>query len=145
MDWSTSLAGPWLGLAVPSAPASEGSGSDGPRPPLLHHGAVIAESLERSIAFYEEVFGLRVKTRWTAMELETADGADTLPLGGAWLEDPEGRVIELLDNANPAVRTDEQEPINHIGFQVSDVPAMYEKALTAGATSRYAADPDYRR
>jgi len=135
MDWLASLAIAWWAVAASYAPSSE-TGADGKaQPPRLHHGAVIAENLDRSIAFYEQVFGLRVKVRWTSMQLEANDGADTLPLAGAWLEDPEGRVIELLDNANPAERPDEQEPINHIGFQVSDVPAMYKKALAAGAKS----------
>jgi len=132
MRWLSSLANAW-GAAARFASAFGQTGEGTTLSPRLQQGSILAKSLGRSIAFYQQVFSLRVRAQWTSMQLETDEGTDTLQIAGVWLEDQNGRVIEILENADPAKGRGEQKPINHIGFEVHDVRAMYKQALAAGA------------
>lgn len=89
----------------------------------IHHVAVRVGDLERSIAFYQEHFDLRVASRDTL-----ANGARIAflehPGGGAQLE-----LIAGLDDHHPG-----DGLVHHVAFRVGDVAATYARLRTAGVT-----------
>lgn len=103
------------------------------RAPQLHHAAVFAESLDRSIAFYRDALGLQVEAQWKEITVGRGKNAKTHPLIGAFLADGTGRVIEVFQKPASSRQKPDERPINHFAFLVPDVEAAVEKALAAGA------------
>jgi lactoylglutathione lyase len=82
----------------------------------LHHTAIMASDLERSVHFYTRLFGFHVVERG-----EFAGG----PLAFLGLE---GSLIELVQGAGyPA-----EGVVNHIAFTVEDLAAEMERLRQAG-------------
>ena len=92
----------------------------------LRHFAVVVKDLERSAAFYEQVFGL------------TRVGRDDLEIGsGIYLSDGvinlallqyKGKAGSGLDNASSFVGA------HHFGFQVDDLAETQKRIEVAGGT-----------
>ena len=87
----------------------------------IHHVAIRVTDLERSVAFYERHFDLRVASRMTL-----ASGADIAflahPAGGAQLE-----LIAGLDDHHVG-----DGLVHHVAFGVDDVPATFARLRGAG-------------
>ncbi|HVY66176.1 MAG TPA: VOC family protein [Gammaproteobacteria bacterium] len=106
------------------------------RAATLNHASLIVSNLDRSVAFYRDVFGLAVKSRQT--------GGVNLAVGDAFLG-----VYQAGANARPE--------INHVCFGLKDFdPQRTVRALEAaglkaearerdGVTQVYTADPDNLR
>ena len=101
---------------------------------LLNHCAIFSENLGRSVKFYEDAFGLKVKARWTEIGLVTDGNEQRIASPGAHLEDGEGRRIEIFESADSTGNRESQKPINHFAFEVSDVPSAFQNVLAAGVT-----------
>jgi glyoxylase I family protein len=100
---------------------------------LLNHCAIFANSLDRSIAFYGEVFGLTVKNRWQEIVLATGGSEQRLTMPGVHLEDSAGHLIEIFENTEATEGRHDERPVNHFAFEVEDVASVYQNALAAGA------------
>ena len=94
----------------------------------IHHVAVRVTDLERSIAFYADLFGFAVRTRTTL-----ASGARiaflALPSGGCELE-----LIGGLHDHHAG-----DGLVHHVAFLVSDVDDTFARLRDAGASLRDAA------
>jgi lactoylglutathione lyase len=83
----------------------------------LHHTAIVARDLERSIDFYTRLFGFRVKERG---EFAGQPLAFLVIAGG---------MIELVQEAG-GPRS--EGVVNHIALLVADLPAEIERLRLAG-------------
>ena len=91
---------------------------------------IYVPDVERSVAFYEEAFGLQrrfVADSGEYGELDT--GATTLSFAQEEFA-ASGRGLP----ARP-LRPDDDPPAFEVAFTTDDVPAAYERALAAGATA----------
>ena len=90
--------------------------------------------LDRTVAFYESVFGFNVIKRWDTMHSRIGDGEEQeVPLPGVMLKDAGGSIFEFLQKGEPGNRQQSQEPINHFAIAVDNVQAAIDRALAAGA------------
>ncbi len=87
----------------------------------LHHVALTAADLDKTIDFYTRVFGFTVVRRW----------GDEKP--AAMLDMGDGCLLEIFSGGNTDV--DDQGKWLHIAVAAEDTDAMYQAALNAGATS----------
>ena len=103
---------------------------------ILQHVALSVSSLERSVAFYREVFGFR-----TVLEADFSDETIGSVIGypGAkcrmvQLENA-GRVLELFEYSQPkgqpipGKRNQANIGFSHIGFMVQDIDAVRQQLL----------------
>lgn len=125
------------------------SGSDASLEPSWHvkaldHVAITSGDLDRSLRFYGDVLGLRIRDQG-----HTTDGeiADITGIGGArvrWadLHLPNGQVLELLHYLAPAgtaVTTADNDPgATHISLSVDDIDAAHAYLVRAGVPVRSA-------
>jgi glyoxylase I family protein len=94
------------------------------------HTALSVIDIGKSLPFYQDVFGLRVKAQGERPEL----GVRFI-----MLEDENGVVVELFQHTDPSVLSEDlmdfsNTGIKHIAFIVEDVEAVVTKAVKAGAT-----------
>jgi catechol 2,3-dioxygenase-like lactoylglutathione lyase family enzyme len=121
-----------VGMAAATRPASaEGSGVRA----KLNHPAIFVSDLDRSLAFYQQAFGFELAVRWTSGERVANGVTSPMTLPGAHLVDREGDRIEFWQLSDMSGSVHSQNPINHFGLEVDDVPAAYAAALAAGGTS----------
>lgn len=85
----------------------------------FHHVAVKAKNFEKSLSFYTEVLGLKLRNEWG----EGRKHAVMLVAG-------DGSAIELF--AGGADIAELQSPYIHIAFSVDDPDAFIEKIRNAG-------------
>ena len=128
----------------------------------LHHIAIVCSDLERSQAFYQEVFKMEVLVDYGATKpYEKRDrllalknvSSRALLLGNDCLR------IELIEFAAPSDESSSQPAINRVGFshiavQTEDIAADYARLTRLGVpcnsepidfgavTALYARDPD---
>lgn len=102
------------------------------------HVGLQVRDLDRSLAYYRDVLGLRVVERGVRSDRYLADitGYPGVELDIAVLETPTGVLVELLEYTNVVgepVDTATRNPgTGHVCFQVEDVDAIYHSALDAG-------------
>ena len=131
-----------------------------------HHGFTVSD-LQRSIAFYRDLFGLelvRVSERRNLPSYDQIIGHENVALDVAILQSPAGEfILELFEYVNPPGRKRELDnPFvgsSHLAFEVDDIDAFYGALLAAGygginppvdverdgvvvARAMYALDPD---
>ena len=87
----------------------------------LHHVALTAADLDKTIDFYTRVFGFTVVRRW----------GDEKP--AAMLDMGDGCLLEIFSGGHTDV--EDQGKWLHIAVAAEDTDAMYQAALNAGATS----------
>ncbi len=96
---------------------------------------IYVENLDRSAAFYSEVFHLRVQSRWDHLTNFAEDGAEQrIDLAGMYMGGDGGLSLEFIERADVSSRQVVQQPINHFALAVEDVDATLARALAAGAT-----------
>jgi len=136
---------------------------------MLHHVGLTVSDLDASVEFYCAVLGCAVRERSqsSGLEVDTLTGVAEAHIVTADLQLPRGEILELVQYLTPAgvplAQQRNQPGHTHIGFQVPDVDAAYDRLMTHGAvpTSRpvtinepgsawdgvralYACDPDGR-
>src|SRR6185437_13768455 len=110
----------------------------------VHHVGLTVADLETSIEFYCAIFGYAVRERSQSggPELETLTGVPGAQMVTADLESAGGGVLELIQYLSPGsvplIQHRHQPGHTHIGFQVDDVDAAYDRLLAWGSvpTSR---------
>jgi catechol 2,3-dioxygenase-like lactoylglutathione lyase family enzyme len=103
----------------------------------LHHVGLTVGDMERSLAFYNGLLGLRVADRGviSGPEIEELIGKPGAELKTADLELGEGRLLELLEGADGADLAPADDRV-HFGVTVEDVHATYERLIDAGVVVR---------
>ncbi len=103
----------------------------------VHHVGVPVQNLERSLAFYEEVFGLTPSFRehFEGPGLDTVVQVESSRIDAAYIKVGES-MLELLHYAEPAgapfqLRNCDVGAI-HVGFEVDDIDAMHRKLEARG-------------
>jgi len=110
----------------------------------LDHVSVTVADLDRSLAFYRDLLGLRVRERG---EEEGGQMATIVAFPGvrfryADVELGDGRILELLQYQEPAGTPISQRTCDpgsgHIAFLVADIDQAYAELVGAGVTVRSA-------
>jgi catechol 2,3-dioxygenase-like lactoylglutathione lyase family enzyme len=112
------------------------------------HVAIRVGDLDRSVAFYRDRLGFEVRTHHVGAGGPSAAmlGDPDAELEAVFLE-RDGTVVELqtIEGADPSVITGIQHGLSHIGFMVTDLPAVVRELRAGGAdvieASRYV-DPE---
>ena len=109
-----------------------------PRVVAMAHTGITVSNLDRSIAFYRDVLGFRVKSQ---LECEgdiyqEITGVPNAAMRIAYVEAP-GHTLELLEYTSPADRTRvESRPCDpgalHIAFRVKNIDGLMEAVRKAG-------------
>ncbi len=107
----------------------------------IHHTAISTPDLERSIAFYRDLFGFEI-----TMDFAWPKGTESMDSTHE-LKDTSGRVVmlekgparlEIFQYETPApkpadpVRTNVDHGIAHFCFELRDIASEYERLLAAG-------------
>jgi len=108
------------------------------------HVAIRVGDLDRSVRFYRDVLGFTERTRHLGTGGPSAMmiGNPGAELAAVFLE-RDGTVVELqtLEGDDPSVVAGVQRGLSHIGFKVTDLPAVIRALQEAGAdvieASRY--------
>ena len=104
----------------------------------IDHVGINTSDFDRTLAFYRDVLGLRVMSRGTFSDADTAAllGLESVELHIADLDSGDGRVVELIEYRRPkGARVGFQLndwPVIHIAFTVDDVAAARERLVAAG-------------
>lgn len=93
----------------------------------IHHIALRASDLERSIRFYTQAPGFQVFARWL-------EGPETI----AMLDTGNGTILEIFHGGSSGDRGWEQTAgaIFHLAFSVADVDTAFARALQYGAVCK---------
>lgn len=108
----------------------------------LDHVSVTCAELERSLAFYRDLLGLRVIEQGESAEpeLATITGLAGARIRFADLDTGAGQVLELIEYADPPgapLRARTCDPgATHLAFRVEDVVKAHRALTDAGVTTR---------
>jgi catechol 2,3-dioxygenase-like lactoylglutathione lyase family enzyme len=106
-----------------------------------HHTCVNVSNLERSVAFYSEILGLKVTLRADIDNAEIAKvvGIPGVKIAAAFLEVPGTEtVVEMFQyvSCDPKPLPEDRKScdigIHHICFQVDDIEASYQELKAKG-------------
>ena len=91
----------------------------------IHHIALRASDLERSIDFYTQALGFQVIARWL-------EGPETI----AMLDTGNGTILEIFHGGISGERNWDKTAgsMFHLAFSVADVDTAFSRALQYGAT-----------
>jgi catechol 2,3-dioxygenase-like lactoylglutathione lyase family enzyme len=110
----------------------------------LDHVSVSVADLDRSLAFYRDLLGLRVRERGEEEggQMATIIGFPGVRFRYADVELGDGRILELLQYLEPVGRLITQRTCDpgsgHIAFVVADIDEAYAELVGAGVTVRSA-------
>ena len=120
--------------------AADGGSAAGFRVSGIDHFSVTCGDLDRSLSFYGDLLGARLRARGQAedsAEFEVT-GIDDAHVRWADLELPDGRVLELLEFVRPrgtARRAAVNDPgATHISLRVDDIEAAHGRLAAAGVS-----------
>ncbi len=99
---------------------------------FLEHVNLTVSDLDRSIAFYTGLLGLRVRWRREAGEDQAAAHVGDDRYYIAMFQSAPGSAASVVDY--------ERVGLNHFGFVVDDLDAARERLLALGATPHHEAD-----
>ena len=110
----------------------------------IHHTAIRTRDWDRTLEFYQQVLGFRVKMAWQEVlgsmdERLAADAARPRNQRWAYLDSGDGTCIEVFEDANftlPPAGTDPTNtpgsPIVHLGIRTSRLNHVWEAARAFG-------------
>ena len=106
----------------------------------FYHTGFVVEDLERSVAFYSEVLGMRIATR-IEREGDTINqilGFPNAHVKGAFLNKDEGHQLELIQYISPpsgrsAIKINDLGA-SHLAFFVEDMDRFYQETSQRGLT-----------
>ena len=106
----------------------------------FYHTGFVVEDLERSVAFYSDVMGMRIVTQ-VDREGETINqilGFPDAHIKGAFLDKEEGHQLELIQYINPPsgrARFERNDSgATHLAFFVEDLDRFHEETSKRGLT-----------
>ena len=106
----------------------------------FYHTGFVVEDLERSVAFYADVLGMRIATRMERQG-ETINqilGFPNAHIKGAFLDKEGGHQLELLQYISPpsgVVRVNRNDlGASHLAFFVEDLDRFYQETSQRGLT-----------
>lgn len=117
----------------------------------LHHTGMSVKDLDRSIAFYKDLLGMKLLWRLEhrrSPALEKVLGLTEVDVSYAMLESRAGR-LELFQyhspqgKPNPPQRPVCDKGITHVAFQVEGIQELYERLKKAGV--RFHSEPQLVR
>jgi len=100
----------------------------------VRHAGLVVRDPERSLAFYRDIIGLKVRARMTESGeyIEKVVGIPGAVLEWAKLECPEGSLVELIEYKKGIGSVEEPEKasayrrgFSHVAFTVRDIEDMY--------------------
>jgi catechol 2,3-dioxygenase-like lactoylglutathione lyase family enzyme len=106
----------------------------------IDHVGITVSDVDRALAFYRDVLGLRVIADGIVNEPEVAEllGLDSVQLRIADLDSGDGRIVELIQYLEPRGRHVKFESSDaattHIAFSVDNLAAVRERLMSARAT-----------
>lgn len=106
----------------------------------INHSGLVVADLERSLAFYRDVIGMRV-TRTvdrSGLPISQIVGYDATHIIGAHMSSGSGPTLELIQYLHPFTSekvTSERNALgaSHIAFEVNDIHSAYETLKANGA------------
>ena len=105
----------------------------------LNHCGIQVADLERSVAFYEQLLGVRAELRWTkdSQTVQDLAGYPGLEVLGAAMRIPQSDVIfEILEYRNvdrtPVDPATANPGTSHVCFYVDDLQSLYARLLALG-------------
>ncbi len=111
----------------------------------LHHVGLQVADLDRSLAFYRDLLGLRVTDEGEGGGPDTDElvGARDVRFRFAELALGAGQLLELIEFLGPAAlpptpETTEPPARVHVGFVVDDIDETYRRLQSAGVPTRSA-------
>ena len=128
----------------------------------MHHSGFVVEDLERAVAFYRDVVGMEVMSRYERIGpgIEHVIGYEGTHLNIAHMGAGGEQTLELIQylSPQPARRPTEERNVlgaTHLAIQVEDIEQTFEKLVAGGAkrlnpprelapgrTACYLQDPD---
>jgi glyoxylase I family protein len=100
----------------------------------VRHAGLVVKDLERSLAFYRDIIGLKLRGRMTESGeyIEKVVGIPGAVLEWAKLECPEGSLVELIEYKKgmssalePGRASADVRGFSHVAFTVRDIEDMY--------------------
>lgn len=102
----------------------------------IDHAGITVRSLERSLAFYHDLLGLRVIEISHGEEVGTAVGIPGARVNAADLDAGDGRILELVQYVAPTGEQVPQRPNGpgcpHVALRVRDIAAVLQLLADAG-------------
>jgi catechol 2,3-dioxygenase-like lactoylglutathione lyase family enzyme len=106
----------------------------------IDHVGITVSDVDRALAFYGGLLGLRVVADSTVTGPDVAEllGVDSVQLRIADLDSGDGRIVELIQYVEPKGRSiaynSSDVATAHVAFTVDDLDAVQERLRDAGAT-----------
>jgi len=106
----------------------------------IDHVGITTSDVERSLAFYRDLLGMRVIDDLTVTSAEIAAllGVDLVELRIVDLDSGDGRIVELIKYIRPEGRTVAYESrdhgTGHIAFTIDDLDRVSKRIAAAGGT-----------
>lgn len=103
----------------------------------VHHSCVIVSDMDRSLAFYRDILGLKILNVGESGGEETSQGVGvkSAKLKAAMLKAGDD-IVELIQYVNPKGKPYDRLPCDignmHIAFRVSDINKMYGELIKKG-------------
>lgn len=107
----------------------------------VRHAGLVVSDLERSLAFYRDIIGLRVRAGMTESGdyIEKVVGIPGAVLEWVKLEAADGSLVELIEykkGMGPSGQTEnanaDRRGFSHVAFTVHDIEGMYTTLCTGG-------------
>ena len=102
--------------------------------PTLHHTCLFVPDLDQSVAFYTKALGLTLREWFDDIIGVRGDQRFHFNIASVFLEAGDGRFIELHPSGDGELQPP-GFPMNHIALGVTDVDAVYERALKLGGNA----------
>jgi catechol 2,3-dioxygenase-like lactoylglutathione lyase family enzyme len=107
----------------------------------VRHAGLVVRDLERSLGFYRDIIGLKVRSRMTESGeyIEKVVGIPGAVLEWAKLEGSEGSLVELIEYkkgvdiaGDPGNATADGRGFSHVAFTVHDIEDLYRTLCASG-------------
>ena len=100
--------------------------------PILHHVCMFVRDMDASVKFYTNGLGLTVRARFDDIVGLKPSGLLSFKVASVFLQAGDGRFIELHPAGDDWEMSPPGFPLNHLAIAVSNVDAVYERAMAHG-------------